>query len=327
MSVSALHIESEMRRQADPRHAEAKQFVRLCRSILVRGDKPAELHEAIAGDRLAGLAAEVAKSATAMTLDGAWGTEGGQRLAASYLASIADGSVLEAILASATVIPRDQHRTLVASGASANFAQQGAPKVVGRVGLDGEGMVEVKTTAMIVMSNELAASADPAASELFSRELRHATLAAMNEGCLALIPPGLSMPGTGDPVADLAVALELLSDSQAVVVAAQPGIVRRLAMASEGRMGLAGGEFVPGLRIVPIKPNTASPQMTLIAADRCAVTDLGLVVRGASHATVDFAATPSSPSQQVSLFQVGSKAILCERSFRLHAADACATVG
>jgi hypothetical protein len=153
---------------------------------------------------------------------------------------------------------------------------------------------------------------------LFENELRKAVTRAINLSVLAQLTDSdtVSIPGTGDALADLRAGLYMAGPSTGYVVAAPSADVLDLSLRVENRagMGVRGGTFVPGVEIVAMDSITG---IYVIPASHVSVRDGGLQVRSAEHAVVNMADTPASPSQMVSLFQTNSLGLLAERDFSL----------
>jgi hypothetical protein len=255
---------------------------------------------------------------SAITLGDFWESTPGSDLAKAWLASIAEISVLDLIARFALPLPADVNRLVVASGATASVVAEGFPKAVTKLSLSSPSVDRIKTAAIIVMSDELSRATSGAADRLFRAELENAIVSAFNTAALqqfAITP----IPETGTALGDLKAGIAAAAPSFHYVVAARRDVTRKLAFDSEGRMGPGGGEFLPGIWIVPVDDDNDSSgkQMTVIPADRVGMIDHGLQVRNASEADIELSDTPSSPGQMTSLWTTNSHAILCERSFRL----------
>lgn len=310
-----LQLESRLRLQQMDKFAAA-QFVSVCRSLARHKQVETAAHEL---SRILGRDADAFQKAavSGMGLADVWATPSVQGLAFAYLESIRPSSLIDTLGLYAQPIPAEVSRVLIASGAVANVVAEGSPKAVTRVNLSGVDATPVKCAAIIVLSDELNLSASLQARALFERELRSAILTACNAALLAQFTK-TSIAGTGSALGDLKAGIDAAGDSVAYIVAAQKFAVRELAFESQGRMGPNGGEFLPGIHVVPVDPeDTSAPNLTVIPASQVALADFGLTVRNASHAAVEMSDLPSSPAQLVSLWQANLHAVLVERSFRL----------
>lgn len=257
--------------------------------------------------------------AFAETIDDLWGGPEAQELAASYLASIAEGSLLDQIARYAVRLDLQQRSGIVASGLVANMATEGAPRVVQNLDLSklltGEPVMSV---AMVVMTTELMRFGGGPGRTLFEAELRKAVTRAMNASVLTTLNTTSApvVTGTGDPLADLRAGLQAAPPSEGYVVAAGTAYATDLATRVENRggMGIRGGTFVPGVEIVAVDSITG---LRIIPASHCALLDAGLRVTASGEASVDMSDSPTSPSQHVSLYQTSSLGLMAQREFLL----------
>lgn len=254
---------------------------------------------------------------SAMTVDALWLGAAGSDLSTAYLASLTQDSVLDAMARFAVPLPAGVSRLLVATGAVASEAAQGAPKAVTRIAFTAPDEEPIKVAAILVMTNELARTVGPKASRLFREELQNAVVAAFNESVLMHLVT-TKIGSTGTALGDLKAGLAVAPASTGYVVAAGRAQVRELALESDGRMGVGGGDFLPGIAIVPVDAEgSAGETMTIIPASRFAFLDFGLVVRTSTEADIQMSDSPTLPGQMTSLFQSDSSALLVERQYRL----------
>lgn len=259
----------------------------------------------------------VAKAAAHNLGDAVWSEGDGAELAAAYLASIAEGSILDQVSKYAAVLHPSSHRVLIASDAVGDVVTEGDPKPVRRVDLAIGDAEPKKACAIIVATKELL-NDSPESRRLFERELSAAVNRASNASLLADLVNSntILVPSTGDPLDDLRAGLRAAGPSAGYVVAAPAGDVADLATreANRGGMGVRGGTFVPGVEIVAVDGLSS---LTIIPASRLALFDSGLIIRSADHASVDMRDTPDSPAQLVSLWQTNSSGLLIERHWHL----------
>lgn len=264
----------------------------------------------------------VAKAAAHALGDDIWQNGDAAALAASYIASIAELSLLDQIARYARVLPADAGRVLVASGSSADVASEGDPKVVKRIGLGLAEIEPTKAAAIVVLSNELANAAGGAGRRLFEAELVASITRATNAAVLNRMTDSttLQVSTTGDPLADLRAGLQMAGPSNGYVVAAPAGVVADLSTRVEckGGMAIRGGTFVPGVDVVAIDDLGS---MRVIPASRLALFDRGLEVRSSGDANLNMADSPTAPSQATSLWQTNSFALLAERNFHIVVGD------
>jgi len=268
----------------------------------------------------------VQKAAAHALSDDVWNNADAAALAAAYIGSIAEGSLLDQILRYGNPIPLKLQHALVASGFSADVIAEGDPKVVKHINLGLANVTTRKAAAIVVMTNELVRAIG--GRTLFENELRKSVTRAINASVLDQLTDSdtHSIASTGDALADLRAGLAAAGPSTGYVVAAPAVDVLDLSLRLENRggMGVRGGTFVPGVEIVAMDSITA---MNIIPASQISVLDGGLQVRGAEHATVNMSDTPTSPSEMVSLWQTNSVGLLAERNFFLAHAAPMVVVG
>lgn len=261
----------------------------------------------------------VAKAAAHAFGDAEWGDlDDAAGMAASYLGSIAEISILDAVKRYAQVVPIQAKRVLIASDAVGDVVAEGDPKPVRRLSLAFGDVEPTKAVAIVVLTQELAAATGDEGRRLFERELANAIARASNESILDALASSetVAVTATGDPLTDLRAGIRAAGPSHGYVVAAPTGTVADLATRVEatGGMTVRGGTFRPGIELVAVDDLTT---MRVIPASRLAIWDGGLETRSAGHATVDMRDTPQSPAQMVSLWQTGSLGLLLERNWHL----------
>ena len=309
-AYSALDVAISNSRNAG-HTARAKAFCDLAYATL-RAEKPDNVLRALQKHPN-----ELVQKAVAHSIgDEFWDGPDAAALVASYLASIAEGSLLEQIARYARAIPRLRNG-LVASGFSADVIAEGQPKIVRNLVLDLAPVELLKTAAIVVLTKELAAVAQP----MFERELRESINRGVNQAVLNSLTDtnNIEIVGTGDALADLREGLKAAAPSNGYVVAAGTAAAIDLATRIENRggMGVRGGTFVPGVEVVAVDDLTG---LRVIPASRIAMLDGGMQVRSSGHASVDMRDNPVGPSQLVSLFQTNSVGLLAERMFHIEAA-------
>lgn len=241
-----------------------------------------------------------------------WGTGDAAALASAYIATIADASILDSLARYARPIPPSLDRAMIATGATANIVGEGELKATTTLAVSLAPAAQTKVVGLAIMSAEVANLAGDAAVQLFERELTNALLREMNATVLGLVvdTSAIQVPATGDWIADLRAGLAAAPASHGYVAVAAPGVVAAL-VASEvnkGGAGIAGGELLPGLAVVPVE---GAIGLTIIPASRHAIRDHGLVIRQARHATVEI------NGASVSLWQSNLRGVLAERAFDL----------
>lgn len=262
----------------------------------------------------------VAKAAAHSTFDAEW-SDAAAEMAAAYLGTLAELSILDSLKRYARVLPVNSRHVMIASDAVGDLVAEGHPKPVKRLNLSIGDIEPNKACGIVVMTEEFLNATGPEGRRLFENELAAAVTRASNASILgALVNSNtIGVSGTGDPLADLRAGLQAAGPSHGYVVAAPAGDVVDLATRVENRgMGVRGGSFVPGVEVVAVDDATA---ITVIPASRIALWDGGLELRSAEHASVDMRDTPESPAELVSLWQSNSYGLLLERKWHLAQAD------
>jgi hypothetical protein len=268
----------------------------------------------------------VAKAAAHMLGDSVWSASEAAQLAAAYIGSVADGSLLDAALASGAMrIPQNLAHSVFASGFAANDAVEAGVKVVKRVPVALSTAEISKAAAIVAMSKDLAFAIG--GQKLFETELRKAVTRACNAAFLAALTTTSTteLATTGDALNDLRAGLRASVPSTAFVVAVSTAYAADLATRTENRgAGVRGGTFVPGVELVVVDDLTG---LRVVPVDHIAIEDFGLRVASAEHASLDMQDSPTSPAQFVNLWQTNSVGLICEREFRMAANSDIVSVG
>lgn len=301
----------------------ATQFAIAVRMMLRHADNRENISADLATMPCVGRAQSLFRSKAAVggeTLD-AWQSSDGKVLADAFFGSLANVSLIDAALAAgAKRIPENLHVGLFASGASASTTPEAAPTAVTRLTTDVRSLTATRADALIITSKELAQSENGAATSLIANELRTRVTAASNIALLSMLTSTSATAGT-DAIANLKAGLAAADDSRAYVVGATPADTRALALNAEGRMGIFGGEYVPGVHVVAVDDIA---HMTVIPVDSLAVVDYGAAVEMAGEADVQMSDSPSGAAASVSLWQTNSVGVLVHRLFA--ARGTCITV-
>lgn len=306
----------------------AAAFLEIAKATMLETD-PRRQRAAVEG--LAGSRNElVAKAATAaLNYEELNGADGPLRaMADAWVASIPEESALDAIARYAVVLPPGTRRVTLAAGDVADQTAEGFPIAIRRPGLSGGDVEMIKSTALTVMTRETAMAGGDAVLALIDRELGASITRAVNRGVAAHFTDSnaITVPASGDVLADLRTGLQAAGASQGFVVIARAGLVADLACRAEAgpNFGIRGGEFKPGVWICAV--DDADQPMLIIPASRCALFDGGLEVRPAGHASVQMTDDPTgAAAEMVSLFQTGSVGLLAERSWHI-GGDAVAVI-
>lgn len=299
--------------------AKAKAFVEIALGMMLNGKN---FRAAIASHPSALVQKAVAES----TFGEVWQTPNAAALAASYIGSIAEGSLLDQIITYGSLLPLNVPGVLVGSGYSANVTKEGDPKVVKNLELSTTDVELHKAAAIVVMTQELVrAIGGQAIFESEPPQERHARCQFLGAG-----------PVAGQP-AEVCRAERRRSGQPSC----RPfrcwtirGIRSRRAGGRRHGPGDAAGKsrrHGPARRHLHPRSSSRRHGRNLghvrypRFAHRCPRS--GARVRSAGHATVNMVDTPTSPSQLVSLFQTNSIGLLAERNFHLAAASPMVVVG
>lgn len=298
--------------------AEAKRraFVKMGLALLQASngtDAAARLRLLSADDKL------IEKSISHDLADPVWGEGGAGQLAAAYVASVAEHSLLDSIKKFARVLPTaSTGRVLIASGAVGDLVTEGDPVPVRNLSLNADGLESTRSAALVVLSQELVRQGGDAAVALFEAELAAAVGRASNGAVLdQLIGSSTeTVQGSGDPLGDLRAGLKAAGPSHGFVIAAPAGAVADLATRAENRGGMSvrGGTFVPGVEVVAVDDLDYT---AVIPGSRMALWDGGLRLRAAEHATIAMMDSSGAPAEMVSLWQEGLFGLAIERSWHL----------
>lgn len=261
----------------------------------------------------------IEKSISHDLADPVWGEGGAGQLAAAYVASVAEHSLLDSIKKFARVLPTaSTGRVLIASGAVGDLVTEGDPVPVRNLSLNADGLESTRSAALVVLSQELVRQGGDAAVALFEAELAAAVGRASNGAVLdQLIGSSTeTVQGSGDPLGDLRAGLKAAGPSHGFVIAAPAGAVADLATRAENRGGMSvrGGTFVPGVEVVAVDDLDYT---AVIPGSRMALWDGGLRLRAAEHATIAMMDSSGAPAEMVSLWQEGLFGLAIERSWHL----------
>lgn len=264
------------------------------------------------------------KSSPATSLGDLEGIDGSS-VADAFAASLAPASVLDACLQYAKTLPPSLSRVLSASGSTGETDTEGNPRVVQSPGLTVAECPPHQVSAVLVFNKDVLLKG-AAVQALFETELRSAIARALNAEMWTQLDSSstTTVATTGDAVKDLRAALAKADPATGYVYCAKGNVVAAMATDPANRgAGVRGGEFAPGIFLVA-DDDIAEP--TLIPASRLVLQDNGLRLEPpAQHASVSLSATPQSPGEMVSLWQVGAVGLIALRAWRMNT-DRCAIV-
>ena len=302
--------------------AASGQFQRLAKSMAIDAADPGYLEhylERVSTEGGTGHMCAVGKSAA--VISDAWQTPDGRAMGDAYLAEAAPANLADAVKTHAVPIPKFGRRVHAYAGLVAENVPEGFAKGVTALDVSTPEVERVKVAAILAVTREVLRDDVPGASDLFRRLLKDAVIRASNVAFLAALPtPSASVPAGANAVESLNNGLAAAVTAGHYVIAARPDICRELALASDGRMPVGGGEFSPGITVLPVDfPTSPQPDLIVIPADRIAMKDSGLIVRASHDASIELSASPGSSSSSatganmISLFQTGCVGLLVER--------------
>lgn len=297
--------------------SNAAQFVELAAAILCAGslkNAAAVLQNRHGVGRAQSVCADpIAKAAVGGEVSSTWATGDGKILADAFLETLRPVSLLDAVAQFAAPVPHDTTGKVIGGG-TAKARSESAPIAVTKLNVSDETLTEESIAAIVVITENFIRRGGDAVLVLVQRELSAAVARTTNTAFLSALSK-TSVSGGSDTLTNLHTGLDALPDCNAVIVAASYKQARELAMQSEGRMGVAGGAFLPNLIVVPCDVINLS----LIPADRLLLDAGTLRLSGSSDASVQMSDAPTSGAAQVvSLFQTGSRGVLALRDFAVH---------
>lgn len=302
--------------------AAAGQFQRLAKAMAVDAGDPGYLDyylDRVSTEGGTGHMCAVGKSAAVST--DAWQTPDGRAMSDAYLAEAAPANLADAVKTHAVPIPVFGRKVHAYAGIIAEGVPEGWAKPVSALEVSTPETERTKVAAILAVTREVLRDDTPGGADLFRRLLKDSVIRASNIAFLAALPaPSNTVPAGANAVASLNAGLGAAVAAGHYVVAARPDICRELALASDGRMPVGGGEFSPGITVLPVEfPTSVQPDLIVIPADRIAMKDSGLIVRASHDASIELAQNPGSASSpatganMVSLFQTGCVGLLVER--------------
>jgi len=319
LQLHRFRAESDIRAEFSE-HQASHQFGRIARAIAMHGNNFAAVQNHLKDNGLSPVGSKFIEKAAASTLEDVWGTETGNELSVAFLNSIAQRSVFDLLEAYGKLLPMGAPSGFLASGAAiGSQVEEGGLKVVKRLNIHGESIQWTKVLAMIVATAELLRTG---AEGPFIQELENQVITATNTAVLALLTNRQQLNGSGDAVADLELGLSEAVRSNHYVVAATSRYARSLALRSpNGRMPIAGGQFIDGVSVVEVDEQGSSERMIIIPTSRAAVWKTYLRISQSEEASVDMRDSPGSPAQPTSFFQTNSRGLLVERAIAANFSD------
>lgn len=300
----------------DDRHAKAQAFSELALCV-AKGFEPEGIRAEIEASGNT-LVRKAAAGGFGLSDGTGWLNSDLAALAAAYVQSIAELSLLDAMAKYATVLPTAARKVLIASDAVAHVTPESLPKPIVRPTMSVGDAEPLKAAGIVVASLELLRTGGEAARQMFERELRESVVRACNEAVLLELTDSNTIPvlGSGDALANLRAGIRAAGPSNGFVIAASTADVQDLATRHEAgpTFTVRGVEFRPGVHVIALD---GIHDMHVIPASRVALRDWGLVLRSAEHADVILRTNPEDEGTVSCLWQSNMSAILAERMFLL----------
>lgn len=266
---------------------------------------------------------EVLKSAVGEgRTSGGWGGELAPftQLADSFLLSLRNIGVFDAMLPFMLQLPLHQQITVASGGATGATISEGAVKLVSKISFGAASQLqERKSVAIVVATQELLRVAS---NKVFGDELARAVVAAIDASFLTILTTGLtpitsSGSSMGAILTDLQAALRSISigsDSKIFIIADANTAALWSTIADPYFSGMSpNGGVVGGMQVLVSDASTAT--MTVVDASQIAAASLAIELDSANAATVQMDSAPDSPptgnTNLISLWQnnlVGVKA-------------------
>ena len=225
-------------------------------------------------------------------------------------------------------IPMNTRVVAVTLGATATTPAEAVPKPISKLTLDAPSLTPKNSSAIIVVSVELAESATAAAFALVGDTLRRACAQAVdaafvgellaNTGITSITSAGLTPADFISDLGDALVALDLQSDSRVYLICS-PAITKVIAM-----MTSAGSQLTfPNVTVlggslagITVTTSSAIPSDTIALVDAKAfAADQGpIMLDRAEYASLQLDDDPTSGAKNLTnLWQSNLRAIRCER--------------
>ena len=244
----------------------------------------------------------------------------------AYLETLAETCLLDALAPLVPVLPAGSRNALLASG-SAGGATEGGLKIVTKPTLTRTDAEPSKAAAVVAMSKEFLMTGGDQAKKMVKTEMSTALSKTVNRMLLDdLIDSNtVTLPPSGDAVADLKAALAAAGGAAAYVVATPFSVAAALALSVENRggMGVRGGAFTSDVHVVATDEIDG---MLIIPCRDMAIFDNKMELHPSGEAAIEMSDSPTGDGTLVSLWQTGAVGLLVERSWHLAGKPACVLV-
>jgi hypothetical protein len=315
--------------QTDPASIDVPVYAKIL--LATRGktmDERLQFAEATrASDRVQRMFTPKALVSAATTDDSNYGSILGDRDVAStaFLTSLRSRSAFFRMLADGALqkTPLRTHLAIVSSNATAWITGEGKARPISRFSLTNPTLQPYMAAAIIVVTDDVARSLDPAASALITNELRGAVADVVDEKFWDLIidTSTASSASAGTTAENMRDDLRTLLDevnltgAGALYWAMAPDVGNRAALVDDGRGGMSpvGGML---LNIPALVSNTIpAGTLRLIDASAIAASAEAILLDASNEADIEMSDAPAHNSdvptaaQLVSLFQTNSTAL------------------
>lgn len=244
----------------------------------------------------------------------------------AYLATLAETCILDALAKFVPVLNVSTRNALLASG-SAGGAIEGGTKAVTKPTLTRADVEPSKAAAIVAMGREFLMTGGDAALGMVKTEMSTAISKTVNQMLVAELVDSntVTLPASGDAVADLKAGIRAAGGAAAYVVAASSGIAAELALSVENKagMGVRGGAFTNDVHVVATDEVDG---LMVIPCRDIAIYDSKLELHPSGAASIELADSPTGSGELVSLWQTGAVGLLAERQWHLAGKPACVLV-
>ncbi len=293
----------------------AKSFSRAVKLMAANPENPFAAHELAernfgADSREAAIIQKAAVGA-ALTTSANWAASLASPSGLAFVGSALEGSVAEKL----TQSPPNVNVSGVTTGATAGFLAEGAPAPMSSMVLSSAALEPKVVVAALAFSKELAKFSDARAEAIFERELRKATIDAVDGALLStnaasatkaagLLNGVTAVTATSDPTADIRDLVDdFAGDLTSAFFVASPKIMGSIYGADRPMLGLRNGELMNAPALV----SRNAPAGTLILIDGdgvlAAISDVDVSV--SEQASAIMADNPSGASAVVNFWQSG----------------------
>lgn len=244
-------------------------------------------------------------------------------------------SIFDRMLADGALrrVPLRSRVVAVTTAASGAEHSEGAPRRVSELGFSDETLPVRRVDATVVVSDELARSASPAATALLGTELRNGVAAATNSVFVDRITNGVTPTASaGSTAANAITDIGVLLGAVALGEASRPYFITSPARAKSGAMKLTTAGTFAFPQLTPVGGSIAgipvlvtdavdTGEVLLVDASGLAGDSDVIVLDGASQATIQLDNAPDQPPSATtvatSLWQNNLRAIRAYRYFAI----------